>query len=57
MTGPVAGSEQRMIGRTWRAIAVRTALVFAVAMIGLDALAIGVVLYTSRADARHTLAQ
>lgn len=44
-----------MIGRTWRAIAVRTALVFAVAMIGLDALAIGVVLYTSRADARHTL--
>lgn len=55
MTVPVAGSEQRMIGNAWRAIAVRTALVFAVALIGLDALAIGVVLYTSRADARNTL--
>jgi signal transduction histidine kinase len=49
--------EQRLITRTWRAIAVQTALVFAVAIIALDGLAIGLVLYTSHTDAERRVSQ
>ena len=49
--------EHRLISRAWRAVAVQTALVFAVAMVGLDVLAIGVVLGTSHADSRRTVNQ
>ena len=57
MTPRVPGPEQRLITRAWRAVAVQTASVFAVAMLGLDALAIGMVLYTSHADAQRTVSQ
>jgi signal transduction histidine kinase len=57
VTATVPGAEQRLISRTWRSLAVQTALVFAVAFVGLDVLAIGVVLYTSHADSRRTVSQ
>jgi signal transduction histidine kinase len=57
MSGAPPGDEHRLIGRAWRSVAVQTALVFAVAMVGLDVLAIGVVLYTSQADSRRTVDQ
>ncbi len=55
MRPPASGTEQRLISRTWRSVAVQTAMVFAVAMVGLDLVAIGVVLYTSHADSRRTV--
>ena len=57
MTGRVSGTEQRLISRAWRSVAVQTAIVFAVAMVGLDLVAIGVVLYASHADSRRTVDQ
>ncbi len=49
--------EQRLITRTWRSIAVQTALVFAVALIALDALAIALVVYTSHRDSERRVSQ
>lgn len=57
MTPEVPGSEQRLISRAWRAVALQTAVVFAVAMIGLDVLSIGVVLYTSHTETRSAVNQ
>jgi signal transduction histidine kinase len=51
------GPEQRLITRTWRSIAVGTALVFAVAFVALDSLAIGLVVYTSHNDAKRRVSQ
>jgi len=49
--------ERRLLERTWRRIALRTALAFALAVFALEALAIGVVLYTGHADERRLLGQ
>ena len=57
MTPTVPETERRLISRAWRAIALQTAVVFAVAMVGLDGLAIAVVLYTAHSDARRTVNQ
>ncbi len=53
----VSPVEQRLLERTWRRIALRTALAFALSVFALEALAIGVVLYTGHADARRLLSQ
>jgi len=57
VTPVVPGAEQALIGRAWRSVAVQTAIVFAVAMVGLDLVSVGVVLYASHADARRTVTE
>jgi two-component system, OmpR family, sensor kinase len=49
--------EQRLITRTWRTIALQTALVFAVALVALDTLAVALITYTAHHDARREVAQ
>lgn len=55
--GRVRGPEQRLISRTWRLVAVQTALVFAVALVALEGLAIGLIVYTSHRDAGRRVSQ
>jgi signal transduction histidine kinase len=52
-----AGAEAELASVTWRRIAVQTAALFAVGVLALDALAVGVVLDIANRDAARTLDQ
>jgi signal transduction histidine kinase len=56
-TGPAGSAERRLIGRTWRRIALQTAALFAIGVVALDLLAVVFVLRAEGRDVTRQLDQ